>query len=192
MLKRVLLSVVTLIAVRGFAEQAPVVRSPQAPLPEPTLDAPKPKMASLSSAEQTAQVDEYLVKIREILARIEQLAQIARRSKDIIRLNCVNDKLIQARGHLNLAEGAARKFREALSRRDEEARQHEFSRLTIVHQKMLAINQEAENCVGEELSYVADTMVEFSIDPSITQEDPTQTPVQEPIVERPPTASPYN
>ena len=36
-------------------------------------------------------------------------------------------------------------------------RTHEFTRLTIINQKVLVLGAEAENCIGEDLSFVGAT-----------------------------------
>lgn len=150
------------------------------------------KGASLSPQEQATQAQEYRTKMDEILRRMEKLAEMSRREKDIIKLNCVNDKLIPAKGLMNVGDQANLALEQATANKDDAARGHEFSRLTIAYQKVLVLGQEAEACVGEELAYIEKTQVEMTLDPNLTDQDPTEVRIQEPIIERPPTASPYN
>jgi hypothetical protein len=147
------------------------------------------KGSQLSTHEMIAQSDSYLLKMRGTLDRVSKLAERARKEKDIIKLNCVNDKLIQVKGHLNLAEQA----RLALSApgTDEDTRGHQFSKLTITFQKVEVLGQEAEACIGEDIAYVGATRVEVDVDPDITKEDPTSEPRGPLPIERPPLASPY-
>ena len=63
-----------------------------------------------------------------------------------------------------------------MTRADEGERTHEFTRLTIVNQKVLVLGAEAENCIGEDLSFVGATKVDVEIDPNIPMYDPTQPP----------------
>lgn len=144
-----------------------------------------------SAAQQADLANVYSAKIATVLRRLEQLVSAARRDKDVIKLNCLNDKLLQAKGLSNVAEQARRFFQNAVTQKDDGAREHEFSRLTIAHQKIVVLAQEGEACVGEELAYVEKTEVEVEIDPAQTEEDPTRPLEYQPIVERPPTASAY-
>ena len=79
----------------------------------------------------------------------------------------------------------------AISRNDAGARQHEFTRMTILYQKVVVLGTEAENCVGEDASYVGQQQVDVEVDPSIPDEDPTQPVLPLPDVTRPPPGSPF-
>jgi len=81
-------------------------------------------------------------------------------------------------------------LQEAVTRADEGERTHEFTRLTIVNQKVLVLGAEAENCIGEDLSFVGATKVDVEIDPNIPIYDPTQPPAPGIDIERPGEASP--
>ena len=54
--------------------------------------------------------------------------------------------------------------------------QHEFTRITILYQKVVTLGTEAEQCIGEDVSYVGATRVDVEIDPSIPDDgsDPTR------------------
>ncbi|MFM9469817.1 hypothetical protein ACKI1K_44555, partial [Streptomyces scabiei] len=90
---------------------------------------------------------------------IVQLQELAKKQKDIIKLNCTNDKLLQVKGHLALTDQAMANLNEAMAKADDDARKHEFTRVTILYQKVLVLGTEAENCIGEDLSYVGATTV---------------------------------
>lgn len=148
------------------------------------------KGGQLTSQEQLSQADSYINKMRAILARMDKLAEMARKDRDIIKLNCVNDKLIQVKGNLNLGEQARESLKVAAARNDDGTRNHEFAKLTIIYQKVTVLGQEAEACIGEEISYVGKTRVEIEVDKDIPQEDPTVIPPPPPPVERPTVVSP--
>ena len=56
---------------------------------------------------------------------------------------------------------------------------------------VVTLGTEAEQCIGEDVSYVGQTTVDVEIDPSIPPEDPTQPDLPLPNVQRPPEASPF-
>ncbi|MDB4968021.1 MAG: hypothetical protein JWN44_3710, partial [Myxococcales bacterium] len=58
-------------------------------------------------------------------------------------------------------------------------------------QKVVTLGTEAEQCIGEDVSYVGATRVDVEIDPSIPPTDPTEPELPVPVVERPPPASPF-
>jgi len=138
-----------------------------------------------------AQAKEFLGKMQQVLQRVVQLQEVARKQKDIIKLNCVNDKLVQIKGNMNVAESATTNLHEAVARGDDAQRQHEFTRVSLTHQKVQVLGTEAENCIGEDLTYVGETEVKVEIDPSVPEADPTGEVKPEPVIERPPVASPF-
>ncbi|MCC6751731.1 MAG: hypothetical protein IT371_29030 [Deltaproteobacteria bacterium] len=145
----------------------------------------------LSAEEQLRQSDAYISRMRYVQDQTSRLGDRARAEKDIIKLNCVNDKLIQIKGNLRVGELTLDNLKMAAARGDEGARSHEFSKLTIMYQKVTVLGQEAETCIGEEIAYVGATQVTIQVDPDITQTDPTTDAPSLIPMERPPLASPH-
>jgi hypothetical protein len=183
--KLVLLSV--LLAGSVFAQPAPSAPPPAGG----DVDISVKQRPTLTPQEMLGQGKEYFKAMNDTLAHIQTLQQTARRQKDIIKLNCVTDKLVQAKVNVNIAEQAMTSLQETISRSDEGGRTHEFTRLTIVNQKVLVLGTEAENCIGEDLSFVGATRVDVEIDPNIPTTDPTTPPTPSIDVSRPPPASNY-
>jgi hypothetical protein len=149
------------------------------------------KGASLSPQQTVTEAHDYQTKMRATQLRVEKLVDTARKQKDVIKLNCVNDKMVRIRGHMTVADQTMASLDTAIGRNDGGARQHEFTRLIILFQKVQVLGTEAENCIGEDVSYVGDTKVEVEIDPNIPDDDPTQPLLPVPDVNRPPEASPF-
>lgn len=145
----------------------------------------------LTTQEMISQAREYQQGMGQVLKRIQVLQETARKQKDIIKLNCVQDKLVQARVNVGIADQALTSLQENVARADEGGRTHEFTRLTIINQKVTVLGAEAENCVGEDLSFVGATRIDVEVDPSVPKDDPTQPPVPTTNIARPPAASTY-
>jgi len=144
----------------------------------------------LSGAEQIDTAGRYVARMKEIQVRVNQLAAQARKRKDIIQLNCINDKLQQLKGNLAVAEQSLATLAKQSTQADEAARNHEFAKTSLTHQKALVLAQEAETCIGEELRYAGATEVDVTVDPNVPQEDPTEPPEEPTELERAPVASP--
>lgn len=172
-----------------------VLAQPNAPAPSagatPDVDIAVRQRATLTPEEMLTQAREYQGSMGQVLKRVETLQDGARKQKDIIKLNCVADKLVQTKANINIADQAMVALQENIGRSDEGGRTHEFTRLTIIHQKVLVLGAEAENCIGEDLSFVGATRISVEVDPSIPQSDPTQPPYPVLSIERPPVASTY-
>jgi hypothetical protein len=159
------------------------------PDPATNLSIPVRARAQISVAEMNEQVEKYFQKMDEILKRMVDLQEIARREKDVIKLNCVNDKLLQLKQLMNIADQAKTNMQEAIARGDEDSRYHEFGRITIAQQQAQALASEAENCVGEDLTFLGPTQV--IIEEPELPDDPTVVIGPDfPVVEPLPVASP--
>lgn len=128
----------------------------------------------------------YIRKMRETLRRGEKRKEEAERQKDLIKLNCLNEKLSQAQSHLQDAEQSMSALSEALVRNDAAQRSHELSRIRILYQKVLVLSAEADNCGGEDSHYVGPTQIEVDVDPTVPQGDPTDPGLPTPNLTMPP------
>jgi hypothetical protein len=147
--------------------------------------------ANMSPSEMSQQAADYMLKMRSTETRATKLQDDARKRKDVIKLNCVSDKLVQIKGHIAVANQTMTGLSTAIARSDSPAGQHEFTRMTLIFQKVSVLGTEAENCIGEDASYVGETKVDVDIDPNVPSEDPTEPQLPLPDVSRPPEASPF-
>lgn len=116
----------------------------------------------------------------------------AQKKKDIIRINCVQEKLVR----INTAMGLAREVlgRLRVAAKKEKAMEKSswlYQKISILREQVENLRREAEACADEEISYTGDTKVRLFIDPSIPRDDPTEPPEDIVVVGRPPEASPY-
>jgi len=182
----------TFLAGTVFAQGPAPIAPPSAggPAAPGAADVSVKQRPTLTPEEMVNQAREYTKNMNDVLKRIQTLQEQAKREKDIIRLNCVTDKVVQVRVNISIAEQSIAALQEAVTRADEGERTHEFTRLTIVNQKVQVLGAEAENCIGEDLSFVGATRVDVEIDPNIPQYDPTKPPAPGIDIERPGEASP--
>ncbi len=149
------------------------------------------KRATLTSQEMVAQAKEYRRQMVETQKRVLYLQTKAKKDKDIVKLLCVEDKLAGLRGHVAVGELTMNTLDSAVQHNDEEGRAHMFTRLTILHQKVIVLGNEAEQCIGEDINYVGATRVDLEVDPGVPPDDPTVPQLPIPEVDRPPEASPF-
>ena len=186
-----LLLATTFVASTVFAQGAPP--APPAPMTAGggggQADLSVKQRPMLTPDEMVNQAREYFKSMNEVQKRIQVLQEQSKKQKDIIRLNCVTDKLVQVKVNINIGEQSMASLQENIARVDEGGRTHEFTRLTIVNQKVQVLGAEAENCIGEDLSFVGATRVDVDVDPNIPVSDPTQPPAPGIDIERPGEAS---
>jgi len=119
---------------------------------------------------------EYRANMDKVIIELQGMVEQARKQKDIIRLNCVMDKLAQVKVSMNIGN-------------DDGAALHEYTRMTIVNQKVQVLQNEGQTCVGAELNYIGATRVE--VEAPDLPEGVTDPSLEPPPIERPPAASNY-
>jgi len=130
--------------------------------------------ASVPLEEKQSRVESMLAEQRKILARVSTLLKEARAAKDIVQLNCINEKLTQIKGLLKISENASVKMYEAISNNQADIINHEYTKISVAHQRCVTLGAEAEQCVGEIAVYTGQTEVTVEIDENITEDDPTR------------------
>ena len=158
---------------------------------EPDADVQFRRQANLTGPEQVARGEQYLGVMRNVRTRVQTMLGAARRERDIIKVTCLNDKLTQIDVNSRTARDRLQSLRDAVGRNDNSARNHEFTIMSVLKQKIDTLSLEADQCAGIEGDVFGRPSLEVTIDPNITQEDPTE--FQEPgfVVDRPPSASGY-
>jgi hypothetical protein len=68
---------------------------------------------------------------------------------------------------------------------------HEFTKLSVAHQKVGVLRAELDQCVGESSVYTGETEVDVVVDDEGQQADPTKTQPPEPAPEMPAVSSTF-
>ena len=120
------------------------------------------KMGQLSPADMTSNADVFMNDMHQMLRHVTQLREKAQRDKDILKLNCVNDKLIPLKAEVNLADTTRHALEQAISSNDQQGSYAAYVDLTLRHDKVKDLRDQADACVGEALTYVGATTVVVS------------------------------
>ena len=117
-----------------------------------------------------AEIEGMKVVLTDVLQLLEKTRE---EEKDLLKLNCINEKLAAIKGFLKVSEQSMTKMQDALARNDAESAQHQFALINIAADKVDNLGVEAQSCAGEILRYAGDTEVIKDIDPAIADLDPT-------------------
>ena len=148
--------------------------------------------ANIAPEEMQTRAGALVGEMEATQTRLTGLQAQARDSRDIIKLNCVNDKLLQVKQLLNIADSARTSLSEAIAGRNDGDRYHQFTVITVSSEKARVLNDEAEACVGEEIVFRGRASID--VDAPDIADDPTAT---DPFalasfgIERPTYATPY-
>jgi hypothetical protein len=177
---------VVAIAAVAFVGAPTLAQAPRAPAPPP-----REVGSGLTDAQKVQKADEHIVRMRQILKQVISRLEDARTEKDIVKLNCVNEKLTQIKGLLRVSEQADIALQESAARRDEGA-ESEYQKIAIAKVKVEQLRADAEECIGQ-LAFVVDekTVVEVELPKDLPQQDLTERQPPPPPVTRPPPASKF-
>ena len=175
----------------GAPPAATRAAAPAAPKVDKDIELKFEKATDLSDQEKVEKAREHIDRMRSVLSEVLKKLEEARDSKDVIKLNCVNEKLTQVKGLLKISENADIALEEAVAKRESDTAEHEYTKIVIARQKVDQLRTEAEECIGEVvIGLDDDTIVEVEEPEGLPETDPTTDPPLPPTVVRPPPASP--
>jgi hypothetical protein len=102
----------------------------------------------LSSADMATKAATLRAQIGEDNQKVMALKEQARKLKDVIKLNCVNDKQIQVKAEMNIADLANDQLQGALQKNSDD-RQPAFTQLVGAGDAIRRLREEAAACIGE-------------------------------------------
>jgi hypothetical protein len=122
----------------------------QSPAPGADPSAKPAKVVKLSLPEMVARAEAIEVQIKDDMRHVLHLQAKARQAKDVIKLNCINDKLVQLKAQVNIFDSAHASLKAGLdgsSAADDQ--QATFAEATETGGAIKTLRAEADICVGE-------------------------------------------
>lgn len=104
--------------------------------------------AKLTNADIAVKVAGIETQIKDDEQKLLLLKQRAVKLKDVIKVTCVNDKLIQAKAEMNIADTANENLQAALAKNNEDDRNSSFGSLTQAADAIKHLKEEAAACIG--------------------------------------------
>jgi len=144
-----------------------------------------PAGLKLTMAEMQAGVVGYESQIQTEHRQILHLKDVATRQKDVIKLTCLNDKLIQLKAQMNMWDSGRTQFDAATAKTSDE-QATAYGALVDVAKAIHTLREEANGCVGEPELFKQEAGVEvnhpvFPDDPTVGDPfDPTVSDVEPP------------
>jgi len=162
------------LAIAAAQDAEPVVQ------PEVAVQTPQ----DLGSDAQLAQAEAIEKQGAALVTRLQSMLDAARKSGDIIKVTCLNDKLTQINANVGNVSQRKTALSRAVALGDQEAAEHEYTVLTVLNQKFTALEQEAGQCIGQDMYESGAAQVVTDVpDDAPTDVDPTDPP---PVREEPP------
>jgi hypothetical protein len=149
------------------------------------------RTANLSGADQLREATQAVDLETTMRRSVSDLLDHARQERDIIKVNCLNDKLTQIDVTLRSSREHQELLQTAVSINNDGQRNHEFTLLTIFRSHAEGLVTEAHQCVGEDTgTFDHGTIVTTRVDPNIPEQDTTVLNPDSLVPDRPLVASP--
>ncbi len=157
---------------------------------------PAGKSDAVSDSERLKRAADAVHAMRASLGQVSSRVEDARNEKDVVKLNCVNEKLAQIKGLLKVAEQSETALKVAVANGDPSGNT-EFAKIGIARTKIDVLGNEAQQCIGQ-LAYIVDEKTTVEVQQPVGQPEPDTSgryrpapPPAGPVVLRPPNASPF-
>jgi hypothetical protein len=165
------------------------------------------KVVKLSLPEMVAQAVTFEEQIKADVRHVMHLQTKARQAKDVIKLNCINDKLVQLKAQVNIFDAAHGSLKAGLEAGDAgggagaaagasaaaaagDEKQATYSEVTATAGAVKTLRAEADVCVGEPELFKQESSSEVKR-PDIVDDPGTIDPLGDGPFEAPAYASPF-
>ena len=140
---------------------------------------------TLPAIEVQTRVQVFVEQTRADARHMQHLQALARKEKDVIKLNCVNDKLVQVKPEMNIIDSGVAELESATDAN----RMQVFEGISTAAENVRRLREEADQCIGEPVQTGGDSSNSFT--GPTAPDDPTKG-FNGPELEPPAYASPYN
>jgi len=124
---------------------------------------------TLSVGEMSARASSLQVQAKADLQHVLHLQVKARNDKDVIKLNCINDRLVQLKAQMNIFDSAIASLTATLSSSSSDG-QKLFAEVSVGAEGIKRIRAEADLCAGSDLLKQESST---AVDAPDIQDDPT-------------------
>jgi hypothetical protein len=186
----VMVSAVLLGGVRAGVARAQSVGDSATPSAPATVVGSRATEA-LTPQQQLRNATRTISEMMVLRRTVSNMLDRANQERDIIKVNCLNDKLTQIDVAIRSAREHVELLQTAVSINNDNQRNHEYSLVQIFQQRTRALDVEARQCVGEESGGFGEAPeIGLRVSSSIPTEDVDVVPTGLVEVYVPPTLSP--
>lgn len=158
---------------------------------EPEAEVQQRRTANLSGPDQLRESNAIIEEIQRIRRQVSEQLDQARQERDIIKVNCLNDKLTQIDVTLRSAREHHDLLQTAVGINNDGQRNHEFTLMTIYRGRTTGLEVEARQCIGEGSgTFDRGSVVRVSVAATIPTQDTTTLHPDSLSPERPLVSSP--
>ena len=145
------------------------VASAQAPATGGTTE--EGRAVQLPPAQQVAKAKDYVRRMEAIRATIQRDLEGARGQNDVVKTLCLDDKLNQIDVAITKSSDRAGSLNQAADRSDGDLANHEFTILSVLYDRAIQLDAEAQQCIGKEAGFVGESSSTMTLEGYIAPEE---------------------
>lgn len=136
---------VPILAILGTVATLHADNAPAAPVPAPATAPLQEKL--LTPAEMNLRASGFTAESNDTMRTVLAMKAVASKQKDVIKVNCVNDKLVQLKAQLNIQDQTTQSLQVSLAKNSDD-RVSIFARLTSLNDAIHQLREDAKACIG--------------------------------------------
>lgn len=150
------------------------------------------QIAALPGSDKLATATSSIAEMQDVLAAGLRLLDKTRNDeKDVLKLNCINEKLSAIKGFLKIAEKARMSLEDAVSRGDSAEQTHQMKLVLLASTRVRSLGEELEACAGEVVQYSGPTKLNLDLDENVRTDNPTEIDTSDVTIDPLPDVSPF-
>ncbi len=126
---------------------------------------------SLSTTEKSTISSKYISEMEGILKSGYEVLKKTRKEKDVLKLNCVNDNIIQMKALIARSKGDSMSLTEAISSSDEKSASHHFAKIYLAYQTVQQSNISLISCTGSIITYAEQKEFDIQVEELLIDKD---------------------
>jgi hypothetical protein len=128
------------------------------------------KKQQLTPQEAAGQATTILARLDQAASGVRKQLDQARQQRDIVKSLCLSDKLSQIDAAARSCRDRNSALQAAVGRNDVELSNHEFTIMSVLGQRGNQLIAEANQCIGQDMSFVGQTEVSTEVNNALPSE----------------------
>ncbi|MCL2823122.1 MAG: hypothetical protein FWD57_03945 [Polyangiaceae bacterium] len=133
---------------------------------------------NLTPAEMAKGAAGILREMDDSRTAVAKMLDKAREDRDVVKVLCLDDKASQMESARAAAGERSESLQDAVAAQDTELAVHAYTILLVLQDRFSQLSSEANQCIGVEAGFIADSEVTWGVDPGIPEE-PTNFPAND-------------
>ena len=128
----------------------------------------------LSPEQQLVNAKTFMMKMEQGSATVRTMLEQAQAARDVVKAMCLKDKLMQIEVAKRSGRDRVLTLQSAVDAKDKDRSRHEFMIMQVLRDRVEQLVKEANQCIGEELGFVGESLVSLQVNPDIPDNNPDE------------------